>query len=300
MQSALPNTPCWLNGAWMPLNEARVPVLDRGFIFGDGVYEFLPVYGRRLFRWTEHIARLEHSLEAVRIPNPYSREQWLALARELVDRHVQATGEDDLCLYLQVTRGVAPRDQRIPTGITPTVFLMSQAWPQRPPEQRTHGVACVTARDFRWERCDIKTTSLISNVMARQIAVDRGAAETILLRELGGTSYVTEGTSSNVWVVIEGALIGVPSSLYTLAGVRIALLQELAEEEGIACHLRPIAEGELTHADEILLNSAVREVLPVTLLDGEPVGHGAGRGKPGPVYARLHEAYQRAKQLQSI
>ncbi|MEO8297622.1 MAG: aminotransferase class IV [Burkholderiales bacterium] len=301
MTAALPHTPCYLNGQWLPLNEARVSVMDRGFLFGDGVYEFIPVYGQRLFLWHEHLVRLERSLEAVRINDPLGPDDWLGLARELVSRVHAATGAQDQCLYLQISRGVALRDHAMPAGLTPTVFMMSQPWPARPVDEARHGVACVTARDVRWQRCDIKTTSLMGNVMARQISADRQASETILLREQAGHgNLVTEGATSNVWAVLEDALIGVPPSHHTLAGVRIELLQTLAEEEGIACHLRPIAEAELTHADEILLSSAAREIQSVTHLDGEPVGHGAGRGRPGPVYGRLRAAYERAKLTLSI
>lgn len=296
----LPDTPCFLNGRWLPLDQAQVSVLDRGFIFGDGVYEVIPVYGGRLFRFDEHMARLAHSLDAVRIPAPYDAPAWLALLRELVQRVQGHTGSAEQLVYLQVTRGVAPRAHPIPVGLQPTVLLMSQ--PHRPPgpDQRREGVACVTARDFRWERGDIKSTSLLGGVLARQIAADHAAAETILLRDSGHGLTVTEGSTSNVWAALDGALIGVPPSHHTLAGIRIELLRELCDEEGIACHLRPIAESELSIADEILISSAGRELLPVTRLDGEPVGHGALRGKPGPIYARLHAAYERAKLEQSI
>jgi D-alanine transaminase len=168
----------------------------------------------------------------------------------------------------------------------------------KPPsaEQRHHGVACVTARDFRWERGDIKSTSLLGNVMARQMSADKGAVETVMFRD----GYLTEASASNVWVVHEGAVLGPPKSEHVLEGIRYDLIRELCEEEGIAYNLRPIPEGDVLAADELLLSSATKEVLPVTTLDGEPVGHGALRGKPGPVYARLYEAYQRAKATQSI
>ena len=291
---------CYLNGEYLPLSQAKVSVLDRGFIFGDGIYDVAPAYGRRLFRFGEHMARLERGLAKIRITNPHTRDEWLERCRTLVAAVAESSGAEDQVVYIQVTRGVAPRDHVMPEGVTPTVFMMSN--PMKPPsaEQRHQGVACTTARDFRWERGDIKTTSLLGGVMARQIAADHGAAETILLRDSGHGLTVTEGSSSNVWAVLDGALIGVPPSHHTLAGIRIELLRELCEEEGIACHLRPIAESELTIADEILISSAGREILPVTRLDGEPVGHGALRGKPGPVYARLHAAYERAKLEQSI
>lgn len=291
------NTPCYLNGQWLPLDEAKVSVLDRGFLFGDAVYEVIPVYGQRLFRFEEHMARLNRSLTATRIANPHTPDHWLDLLRELSQRHAHTCGSSDQLLYLQISRGVAPRQLAMPVDVAPTVFLMAQTLDPALADERHTGIACVTAHDFRWERCDIKSTSLQGHVMARQIAVDHGAAETILLREQpgGGGPHVTEGASSNVWIVLEGALIGVPPSSHTLEGMRIELLRELAEEAGIACHLRPISEDELLRADEVLISSAGRELTPVVQLDGEPVGHGSTRGRPGPIYARLHEAYERAK-----
>ena len=292
MTPTLPDSLCYLNGQFGPLSETRVSVLDRGFIFGDEVYEVVPVYARRLFRFDEHMARLSRSLAKLRIANPHAPGDWLALCRRLVA--AQAT--QDQLVYIQVTRGVALRDHVMPEGIAPTVFMM--AGPMKPPtaEQRHRGVACVTARDFRWERGDIKSISLLGNVLARQISADVGAVETIMFRD----GHLTEAAASNVWIVHEGALLGPPKSEHVLEGIRYELLRELCEEAGIAYNLCPIAEAEVAVADEILLSSATKEVLPVTLLDNEPVGHGALRGKPGPVYARLYEAYQRAKLAQSI
>lgn len=293
---ALPDTPCYLNGEYLRLSEAKVSVLDRGFIFGDGVYEVVPVYGRRLFRFQEHMARLERSLQKVRIPNPHDEMGWLERIRRLVAEHADRHDAEDLLVYLQVTRGVAPRDHVMPVGIEPTVFMMTTTMKPPTAEQRRQGVACVTARDFRWERGDIKSISLLGNVLARQISADQGAVETILLRN----GFLTEASASNVWIVHEGAVLGPPKSEHVLEGIRYELLAELCEELGIGFNLRPIGEAEVYAADEILLSSATKEVLPVTRLDGEPVGHGAGKGKPGPVYARLYEAYQRAKTEQSI
>jgi D-alanine transaminase len=289
---AIPDTQCHLNGEFVPLREAKVSVLDRGFIFGDGIYEVVPVYGGKLFRFDEHMARLARSLAKVRIANPHGRAEWLALCRRLI----AGQASDDQLVYLQVTRGVAPRDHVMPPDIAPTVFMMAS--PMKPPsaEMRHQGVACVTARDFRWERGDIKSTSLLGNVLARQMSADHGAVETIMFRD----GFLTEASASNVWVVHEGAVLGPPKSERVLEGIRYELLRELCEEEGIAYNLRAISEAEVLAADELMLSSATKEVLPVTTLDGEPVGHGALRGKPGPLYARLHEAYQRAKKSQSI
>jgi D-alanine transaminase len=288
----LPDYPCLLDGEPSTVDKARVSVLDRGFIFGDGVYEVVPVYGQRLFRFDEHMARLSRSLAKLRIDNPHGRDDWLQACRSLVARG----GVPDQLVYIQVTRGVAPRDHVMPPGIQPTVFMMASPMKPATPEQRHAGVACTTARDFRWERGDIKSISLLGNVLARQMSADHGALETIMFRD----GWLTEAAASNVWVVRDGALLGPPKSEHVLEGIRVELLRELCEDCGIAYNLRPIAEADVHGADEVLLSSATKEVLPVTRIDGEPVGHGALRGKPGPVYARLHEAYQRAKREQCI
>lgn len=298
--------PCLLNGEFMPLGQARVSPLDRGFLFGDGVYEALPVYERKLFRIDDHLARLERNLGKLRVDNPHTRAEWIAMVRRLVAALAESEGVTDQLVYLQVTRGtplpsMPARDHVMPPGLAPTVFMM--AHPLKPPtaQQRHEGVACVSARDFRWERGDIKTTALLGNVLARQMSADEGAVETILLRDgPGGGKYLTEASASNVWIVKDGALIGPPKSEHLLEGIRIELLRELCEEEGIAYALRPVPESDLLTADEVLLSSATKEVLPVTRIDGEPVGHGARRGKPGPVGLRLLAAYQRAKAEQSV
>ena len=287
----LPDTLCYLNGSYGPLAEAKVSVLDRGFIFGDGVYDVVPAYQGMPFRFDEHLARLARNLAKLRIPNPSTRDEWLERCRRLIDAFVAQHGPGDQMVYIQVTRGVAPRDHVMPSGIEPTVFMMCSALKPASAEQRHAGVACVTARDFRWERGDIKSISLLGNVLARQLSADAGAVETVLFRD----GWLTEASASNVWVVHEGAVLGPPTSEHVLEGIRYELIRELCEDAGLAFNLRPIAEGEVLAADELLLSSATKEVLAITTLDGAAVGHGALRGKPGPVYARLHEAYQRAK-----
>ncbi|HRI17632.1 MAG TPA: aminotransferase class IV, partial [Burkholderiaceae bacterium] len=236
MTPTLPDSLCYLNGSFGPLSEARVSVLDRGFVFGDGIYEVVPVYARRLFRFEEHMARLSRSLAKLRIANPHPAADWLALCRKLV----AAQDAEDQLVYIQVTRGVALRDHVMPPGLEPTVFMM--AGPMKPPtaEQRHRGVACVTARDFRWERGDIKSISLLGNVLARQISADVGAVETIMFRD----GHLTEAAASNVWIAHEGALLGPPKSEHVLEGIRVDLLRELCAECGIAYNLRPIAEAE--------------------------------------------------------
>ena len=292
----LPDTLCYLNGEYSPLHLAKVSVLDRGFIFGDGIYEVVPAYGGRLFRFDEHMARLNRSLSKLRIANPHSREEWLERCRKLVAALIDKTGAPDQIVYIQITRGVALRDHVMPTDVQPTVFMMCSAMKPASPEQRHQGVSCVTARDFRWERGDIKSISLLGNVLARQISADHGAVETIMFRD----NHLTEAAACNVWIVHEGALLGPPKSEHVLEGIRYELIRELCEEVGVAYNLRPIPEADVFSADEVLLSSATKELLPVTTLDGQPVGHGALRGKPGPVYSRLYEAYQRAKLTQSI
>ena len=286
----------FLNGEVLPISQARVSVLDRGFIFGDGIYEVVPVYGGRLFRFDEHLARLSRSLSKLRIPNPASREEWLSRSRHLVAACAESNGAQDQLVYIQLTRGVAPRDHVMPPGLKPTVFMMANPMKPASPEQRHQGVACTTARDFRWERGDIKSTSLLGNVLARQMSADHGAVETIMFRD----GFLTEAAASNVWIAHEGALLGPPKSDHVLEGIRVELLRELCEECGLAYNLRPISEADVLAADEVLLSSATKEVLAVTKIDGEPVGHGAMRGKPGPVYAKLYEAYQQAKRTMSI
>jgi len=296
LPAATADTLCYLNGEYGRVGDAKVSVLDRGFIFGDGIYEVVPVYAQKLFRFDEHMARLERSLTKVRLPNPHTREQWLERMRRLIAAQQAQSGAADQLVYLQVTRGVAPRDHVMPDKAQPTVFMMATPMKPASVEQRHAGVACISARDFRWERGDIKSVSLLGNVLARQMSADHGALETIMFRD----GFLTEAAASNVWIAKDGALLGAPKSEHVLEGIRFELLRELCEDVGIGYSLRPIAEAELRSADEILLSSATKEVLPVTRLDGELVGHGSQRGKPGPVYAKLYEAYQRAKAEQAL
>lgn len=289
--TALPDSLCFLDGTYGPLRDARVSVLDRGFIFGDGVYEVLPAYGGRIFRFAEHIARLERSLLELRIPNPLDATQWLDIARRLIADQ-QTRGVPDQLIYLQLTRGVALRDHAMPPGIEPTVFAMASPMKLATPEQRRHGVACVTADDFRWGKAHIKATSLLGSVLARQIAVDAGAVEVVMFRD----GFLSEGASSNVWVVKDGALLGPPKDNLVLEGIRFGLLEELCREQGLRYELRRISRADVLTADELLLSSATKEVLPITSLDGSPVGP----GQPGPVYTKLYAAYQRAVSTQSI
>jgi len=284
----LPDTLCYLDGEYLPLGQAKVSVLDRGFLFGDGVYDVVPVYARKLFRFDEHMARLDRSLSKVRMANPFTRDEWLARCRRLIEAHPS----DDQAIYIQVTRGVAPRNHAMPVGVAPTVFMMASPV-QRPGTHAVReGVACVTADDFRWERGDIKSTSLLGNVLARQVSADVGATETILFRD----GWLTEASASNVWIVQDGAVLGVPKGEHVLEGIRFELLRELCAAEGIPFALQPISAAQVHGADELMLTSASKEVLAVVLLDGQPIGD----GQPGPVFQRLYSAYQGAKVSQSI
>lgn len=289
--SSLPSLPCFLNGEYTLLPDAKISVMDRGFIFGDGVYEVLPVYGGCPFRFEQHMARLERSLTELRIPNPYTRQQWQAIADHLVAGYARFSSAEltrtDQMVYIQVTRGVAMRDHAMLPGLTPTVFALSNAMKLPTEAQRRDGVACVTAEDFRWQKAHIKSVSLLGAVLARQISVDAGATETIMFRD----GFLSEAAASNVWVVQAGTLLGPPRDHLVLEGIRYALLEEICRTHGIPFELRRISRAEVLAADEVLLSSATKEVLPVTTIDGQAVGS----GRPGPVYARLYAGYQEAK-----
>jgi D-alanine transaminase len=275
----------YLNGELTPLSEARVPVLDRGFIFGDGVYEVIPIFQRKLFRPAQHIARLFRSLAAIGIPNPHDEQQWLAL----IDQVVQAHPADDQLVYMQVTRGVAKRGHAFPKdAVTPTVFIMTNPITVPSADVRAAGVACVSMEDQRWLHCEIKSISLLGNVLAAQYAAESNAADAIQFRD----GWLTEGSAANVWIVKHGKLLGPPRDNLILEGIRYGLLEELCAAAGIAFESRRIARAEVFDADEVLLTSASKEVLAVTSIDGRPVGD----GKPGPVCASLYAAYQAAKQ----
>jgi D-alanine transaminase len=278
-------TTVYLNGQFLPPEEARVPVLDRGFIFGDGVYEVIPVYSRRPFRLAEHLRRLQHSLDGIRLTNPHSDPEWASLIQQLVERN---EGEDQY-LYLHITRGVARRDHAFPNPpVPPTVFIMSNPLPAPPSATLRAGVCAVTAADNRWLRCDIKSIALLPNVLLRQAAVDAGCAETILIRD---NSFMTEGAASNIFVVKNGTLLAPPKDNLMLPGITYDVILEIAQANGIPCQVRRIGMAEVFDADELLLTSSTKEVLPITRLDGQPVGS----GEPGPMFERMHALYQTFK-----
>ena len=295
----LPDTLCYLNGDYTPLKDAKISVLDRGFIFGDGVYEVVPAYAGHLFGFDQHMARLDRSLAELRIANPLSHAEWQEIAMQLIadraqkiraeaNNHAQNEPNLDQIIYIQVSRGVALRDHVMPPDLQPTVFVMVNAMKLPSAQQRAQGVACVTADDFRWEKAHIKSTSLLGAVFSRQISADVGALETIMFRG----DYLSEAAASNVWLIKGGKVLGPPKDKLVLEGIRYGLIEQLCRREGIDFELRRITRAEVLAADELLLSSATKEVLPVTLLDGQKVGNGL----PGPTYTRLYAAYQAAKQ----
>ncbi|MGJ7528966.1 D-amino acid aminotransferase [Variovorax sp. GB1P17] len=281
---ALPATLCYLDGEYTALRDAKISVLDRGFIFGDGIYEVVPVYGGQPFCFEEHMARLDRSLAELQIINPLSLAQW----REIAMRLTAPAGNAPQSVYFQITRGVAPRDHSMVRGLQPTVFVMVNPLPPIADAVRAKGVACVTAADFRWQKAHIKSTSLLGAVLARQISVEAGATETIMFRD----EWLSEASSSNVWIVKDGTLIGPPKDNLVLTGIRYGLLERLCEERDIPFALRRVSREEVFAADELLISSATKEVLPVVTLDGKTIGN----GHPGPIYESLYAAYQQAKQ----
>lgn len=270
----------YLNGEFMPIEQARVPVLDRGFIFGDGVYELIPVYSRRPFRLMEHLRRLGHSLASIKLANPHDDATWA----QLIDRLIALNEPEDQSVYMHVTRGPAKRDHAFPKEVVPTVFLMSNPLTTPPQEQVREGVHAITAVDNRWLRCDIKAISLLPNVLLRQLAVEAGCAEAVLLRD----GYMTEGAASNVFLVSNGVLLAPPKNHLMLPGITYDVVLELAQANGIRHQVREIPEADLRNAAEIWLTSSTKEVLAITRLDRGPVGN----GRPGPMFARMYQLYQ--------
>ena len=272
----------YLNGEFLPLADAKISVLDRGFIFGDGVYEVVPVYARKPFRMPQHLARLARTLDGVRLANPHP-DRWAKLIADLIARQPF----EDQAVYLQVTRGVAKRDHTFPQGASPTVFMMSNplALPTR--EQVERGVAVVTADDNRWLRCDLKTTSLIGNVLMRQYAADHDAIETVMFRD----GHLTEASASNVFVVRGKTVIAPPKDNLILPGITYDATLEVAKDADVPLEVRPVSREEVFAADEMWLSSSSKEVLAVTRVDGKPFGSGV----PGPVFRRVYEAFQARK-----
>ena len=270
----------YLNGEFMPIEQARIPVLDRGFIFGDGVYEVIPVYSRHPFRLVEHLRRLQDSLNSIKLVNPHDDKTWMRLIKRLVELNEP----QDQSLYMHITRGPAKRDHAFPQVINPTVFLMSNPLTTPPLQQVREGVCAITAVDSRWLRCDIKAIALLPNVLLRQEAVEAGCVEAVLLRD----GFMTEGAASNIFVVADGVMLAPPKNHRMLPGITYDVVLELARTNGIRHEVREIPEFELRGAQEVWLTSSTKEVLAITRLDDTPVGN----GKPGPIFARMYALYQ--------
>jgi D-alanine transaminase len=270
----------YLNGKFLPIEQAFVPVLDRGFIFGDGIYEVIPVYSRHPFRLGEHLTRLQHSLDAIRLENPHSDEEWANLTRELIAQN----DPEDQYVYLHVTRGVAKRDHAFPKDVAPTVFMMSNPLITAPRELYESGVSAVSAVDNRWDRCDIKAISLLPNVLLRQLAIDADATETVMFRD----GILTEGSASNIFATEKGVILAPPKDNHMLPGITYDLVLELAATNNIPVQIGKFDQSRIRQADELWLTSSTKEVLAITTLDGKAIGD----GKPGPLFRRMHALYQ--------
>jgi len=274
----------YLNGRFLPLADAKVSALDRGFVFGDGVYEMVPVYSKKPFRLDEHLRRLQGSLDGIRLANPHGMAEW----RERILQLVELQDFADQSVYIQITRGVAPRDHAFPEGVAPTVFMFVQPLVTASDAQKAAGVCAVTAADNRWLRCDIKAISLLANILLRQQAVDAGCAETVMLRD----GFLTEGAASNIFVVKDGVLRVPPPSSLMLSGVTYDVVLELAAAHGTPHEVRAVSEAEVRSADELWMTSSTKEIMAIVKLDGVPVGAGV----PGPLAQRMDGLYQTFKQ----
>ena len=279
----------FLNGRWLAQDQAHVSVMDRGFLFGDGVYELIPVYSRQPFRLEQHLGRLQQSLDGIGLANPHRPEEWIALVAQLAR---EAEWEDQ-SIYIQVTRGpMAVRNHAFPKQVTPTVLLLAEPMATPPASQRAQGIAVVSTADIRWLRCDLKTTSLLANCLLRQMAVAAGCVETVLFRD----GFLTEGSASSIFVVKDGVLLAPIKNHLMLPGITYDVVLELAAQHGLPHAVRDITEAETRAADELWMCSSTKEVLPIVSLDGRPVGARVGAGAtPGPVFARMYAWYQEFK-----
>ncbi len=276
---------CYLNGTFQPLENAAISPMDRGFLFGDGVYEVIPVYSRRPFRLDEHLGRLQRSLDAIRLANPLSSAQW----QGVVSRLIAEFPADDCSLLLQVTRGpMAVRNHAFPATITPTVFCLAENLHTPPAALREQGISAISTTDIRWLRCNVKATSLLANCLLRQMAIDADCAETILFRD----GMLSEGAASNIFVVKDGVLLAPQQNHLMLTGITYDVVLELAATHGLKTEVRDISDAEVRTADELWMTSSTKEVLPIVDLDGQKVGVGETAGLPGPVFWKMYGWYQ--------
>lgn len=276
---------CFLNGDFLPLQDAKVSVLDRGFIFADGIYEVIPAFGGKIFRLEHHLNRLNDNLNAIKITNPYTATQWQSIFTDLI---VQNNFTDTDCsIYMQVTRGVAKRDHAFPENLTPTIFVMLNPMPPANPENLEKGLTAITREDIRWQFCNIKSISLLGNIILKQEAVDNNADETILIRE----GHLTEGSSSNVFIVKDGVIKTPLKNHQLLPGITRDLIIEIANSHDLVCEETIITENELLTADEVWLSSSLKEVSPVCVINNKAVAN----GKPGAHWRKMYQLFQAYK-----
>ena len=282
----------FVNGRWLAPEDASVSVMDRGFLFGDGVYEVIPVYSRQPFRLEQHLGRLQQSLDGIQLANPHRLEEWVAFVTQLVR---EAEWEDQ-SIYIQVTRGpMAVRNHAFPKQVTPTVVLLAEPMTTPPAAQREQGIAAVSAADIRWLRCDLTTTSLLANCLLRQMAVSAGCVETVLFRD----GFLTEGSASSIFVIKDGTLLAPIKNHLMLPGITYDVILELAAQHGLPHQVRDVTEAETRAADELWMCSSTKEELPIVMRDGRKAPNGtqsAGAdGTPGPVFAQMYAWYQEFK-----
>ena len=273
----------YLNGEYLPLEECKVSVLDRGFIFGDAIYELLPVYAGKPFFLDAHMQRLRRSLSQIEISNPYNENEWY----KIIDTLIKRSGLQELYVYLQVTRGVAPRDHAFPPNTPPTVFGMIGAWPKQNESFYSKGLTAVTVEDTRWDRCDIKVTSLLANCMKKQHAVEHSAHEAIFIRD----GKVLEGSATNVFTVKNGQVMTAPKNNLILPGITRDIVVQLLNENNIPITEQAPTEEQLINADEIWITSSTKECMPVTTLNNKPVAN----GRPGAIWEKVYTLFQAAK-----
>jgi D-alanine transaminase len=273
----------YLNGEFLTADQAKVSVFDRGFLLGDGVYEVIPVYAGKCFQLDGHLLRLQTSLNGVRMKNPHSNSEWQALIKQLIELN----GGGDQSLYLQVTRGVAPRDHIFPEGVTPTAFAMSNPLQPVPEKYKTKGAAAITLADIRWQNCNIKAITLLPNSLLKQQAHEAGALEALLIRD----GYLTEGAASNAYVVIQGTIYTAPKDEKVLPGITRDVVIDIAKANNLPIIEQAVTEQQLKQADEIWISSSTKEVVAITQLDGEAVAGGV----PGPVWQKMDALYQQYK-----
>lgn len=274
----------YLNGKFLPIEEAHISPLDRGFIFGDGVYEVIPFYDGKALGLKEHLQRLQRSLDELDIDNPYPLHDWETKIASLVVKN----GGGNVAVYLQVTRGVAKRDFSPPKGLTQTVFMMANNLPTPKREVYERGISCVSLDDNRWLRCHIKSTALLGAVMLKHESNQAGVDEAVMFRD----GYLTESSASNVAAVKNGVILCPPTDNLILPGITYLLMMDLAKQAGMPLHVRKVLRHEVATADELWMLSSTKEVVPITTLDGKPVGAAAHAGRPGPFFWKMYELFQ--------